>query len=171
MIIEIATERSVLVELSAEDLKNMNLTYEEIGAENEETEAAWKTILHEIRLRTGRMYSGGEVEIDMLPSRSGGCLMIVSASTYCSAKRQDAVLCLLENENALLDLLTAFQQCAEYSKLELLKMSSGDYAVLTGAEETLNLHLREFGTPMRLSKLQLASVREQTVSLKVFGSA
>ncbi len=166
MTIEIATEQSVLVELTAEDLQSLHLTYEQIGSAQSKTVKAWKTILQEIRQRTGRVYSDREVEIDMLPSRSGGCLMIVSLPH--AMKTEFVDLCVLEDCDALTDYLSAARRFKALHRCKLYRLQNGCYAVQTDERENTNLLMREFGTYLRLTNQQFAAVSEQAECLKVF---
>ena len=171
MTIEIATERSVLVELSAEDLQILHLTYERIGVDKSETKAAWKTIVDEIRRSTGRTYSGTDVEIDMLPSRGGGCLMIVSSSNAWKTKPDSVQLCIFENADALLDYLSAQTAAGGIPKREVMRLDSGAFAVQVKPCKEEIARMREFGTIVKLSSCQLASVKERAIYLKILGGS
>ena len=168
MTIDIATERSVLVELTAEDLKKMNLTYEQIGVDQCGTENAWRKILREIKRYTGRMYSGSEVEIDMLPSKTGGCLLIVTSPFQKAEEMNSAALCFFEEEDDLLDFLSEFSRGDKDFSFELLRFKSGNFAVLLPFEKSDEHLFREFGNTVRLTGLQLNGLTEYAERLKVF---
>ena len=169
MEIEIATERSILVELSAAELHSLGLTYDRIGAENEQTKAALRSILCEIQNTTGRAFSWRHVEVDVLPSRGGGCLVIVSDSPVKPNINARCDLCAFDNLDGLLDCVKALKSACVFSRVELLYEKEKWILLIYNASENDRRLIGEFGTLQKLTPFARASIRERFVLLEEFG--
>ena len=168
MNIEVVTERSVLVELSEAELSAWELSYETMNDHNEQAKAAFRTILCEIHRQTGRALLPQALEIDLLPSRGGGCLMIVSAT----GERQfqhGALVCTITSTDALLDFFATMQRFHKIAALidGYKRRDAYDLIVGESAQETLLL-LREFGTVWRADDVEIARIKETGERLKIF---
>lgn len=77
MKIDIAGEKSILVELSKEDMSEFNITYDDLDYSNIPTKKILFKIIEQIKLETGKAFDNTEkLQIDVMPDSSGGCLLI-----------------------------------------------------------------------------------------------
>ena len=105
MKIDAIDEKSVLVELSKEDLSKSEITYEELDYANERTRTFVRKILETIRLETGRMvFESGSLEVEVMPDSFGGCLMIFKEKKESDFAEEDKTSVFFsENINDLID--------------------------------------------------------------------
>ncbi|MCR4615536.1 MAG: hypothetical protein K5756_05250 [Clostridiales bacterium] len=74
--IEAPWENKIIVELTAADMADLDITYEEMDYSNAETKRAIWTILERVRAVIGRNIDPyGKLLIEALPGRCGGCLL------------------------------------------------------------------------------------------------
>lgn len=77
MKIESPNESKIIVELSDEDMTNLDITYDELDYSNIETRRVIWTILAKARKLLGRdIDPSGEMTIETLPSGEGGCMIL-----------------------------------------------------------------------------------------------
>lgn len=105
MKIDAIDEKSVLVELSKEDLSKSEITYEELDYANERTRTFVRKILETIRLETGRkVFESGSLEVEVMPDSFGGCLMIFKEKKESNFAEEDKTSVFFsENINDLID--------------------------------------------------------------------
>lgn len=105
MKIDAIDEKSVLVELSKEDLSKSEITYEELDYANERTRTFVRKILETIRLETGRtVFESGSLEVEVMPDSFGGCLMIFKEKKESDFAEEDKTSVFFsENINDLID--------------------------------------------------------------------
>ena len=78
--IEAPWENKIIVELTAADMADLDITYEEMDYSNAETKRAIWTILERVKAVIGRSIDPyGKMLIEALPGRSGGCLLAFTA--------------------------------------------------------------------------------------------
>ena len=169
MNIEIVTERSVLVELTPAELSAWKLSYESLNEKNDQTSTAIRNSLGEIVRQTGRTLLPRPLEIDLLPSRAGGCLMIISQIDASRKKRQQSLICTFTSVNALLDCLAACR-CTDLSFTVDEGYRFGDtFGLIVNQYEASALpFLREFGKVWKADDYAIAQIREAGERLKVF---
>ena len=82
MKIDIATEKSILVELSKEDMSFYDITYEELDYSNIPTRKIIFEIIEQIKEETGKTFDFTDnLQIDVMPDSIGGCLIIFTDCT------------------------------------------------------------------------------------------
>lgn len=167
MNIEIATAHSVLVELSADDLCAWGLSFDSMDWENARARNVLRWILCEIRAKTNCGFATQTTQVDLLPARNGGCLLIVSSADEEPAE-QRADVCALENIDALLDCLAWLHTGKPgLNRSELFRREGVYFLIVFGADDERCNRLREFGTLQRITPYQLELLREASVPLKV----
>ncbi|MDR1464556.1 MAG: adaptor protein MecA [Oscillospiraceae bacterium] len=76
MRIEAVTQRKIIVELSAEDLRTLDMTYEALDYTSIETRRVIWVILDRVREATGcDIDPSGQLLIDAMPRPTGGCIL------------------------------------------------------------------------------------------------
>ncbi len=129
MRIEAITRRKIIVELSAEDLSSLDITYEALDYASIETRRVIWIILDRVRETTGcDIDPSGQLLIDAMPRPSGGCILFFTLRGGClepfgsSAppeqvlRKQEQLLVVFEfpGVNALLDCAVSYARaCAE----------------------------------------------------------
>ena len=105
MKIDAIDEKSVLVELSKEDLSKSEITYEELDYANERTRTFVRKILETIRLETGRTgFESGSLDVEVMPDSFGGCLMIFKKKNESDfTEKENTAVFFSENINDLID--------------------------------------------------------------------
>ncbi len=87
MKIEALTDETIIVELSDDDMKNLNITYEEMDYSKVETKRVIWTILSRARRTLGReLDTSGCLFVEAMRRESGGCVLFFS--TEQSAKKK-----------------------------------------------------------------------------------
>ena len=164
MKIELATAHQILVDLDAADLGAFRLTVEQLGAPNENTRRILQQILAAASDESGctyrlRQYSN----VDILPDRAGGCLLIISDYEKRRPRRRRCFFC--ASFNALVDLSRAFGAKSDTLFVTLLQTQAG-YLLLTpdlpnGAVRLFSEYLR----PLALSDAATAGLCERSAVL------
>ena len=165
MKIDLATEKSVLVELSGEDLNAFDLTFDALDYENEQTRRAVESIMRCVREETGRCFAPERLQIDVLPNRTGGCLMIF---TDCSA-RSGSLSAALFQTDSIDDLIDAARQLQRRGRsfepsMLLQKGETFSLLLLSASAQTIRF-LSEFAAYTPLNKIRLAVFREHNQTL------
>ena len=139
MRIEAITRRKIVVELSAEDMTNLDITYEALDYASVETRRVIWVILDRVRESTGcDIDPSGQLLIDAMPRPTGGCIL------FFTLRGSEAVNAAEPFENALRppervlrkqeQLLAAF----EFTGLDALLDCAGAYTrALRVGEEPL----------------------------------
>ena len=169
MKIEIATERSVLVECSAAELQAWNLTYETLEGKNTRAIAALQVVLARIQAQTGRSFPQRELEIDLLPSLDGGCLLILTDPDKEASDVGQAIACVFESADALLDFLSFAEGSKAGTGGAELYRNGGQYLLLWNKGGVRQSALGEFGAVHTLTPPSLAYLREHWSKSEVFG--
>ncbi len=79
MNIEGLTEGAIIVELTPDDMRELNITYEEMDYSNIETRRVIWTILARARKSLGEdIDATGTMTVEALPQKAGGCLLFFS---------------------------------------------------------------------------------------------
>ena len=158
MRVEVLTDDAIIVELSADDMKNLNITYEEMDYSKVETKRviwtilsrAGRTIGHEINM-------SGRLLVEAMRRESGGCVLFFSAqqsvkntgkSRRYLVKKSDYIVCDFDNVS---DLISCAQRLS-FSGLKpesMLYFNNDKYRLLVKIQTTTAGQLRpclaEFG--------------------------
>ena len=131
MRIEAITRRKIIVELSAEDLAALDMTYDALDYASIETRRVIWIILDRVRETTGcDIDPSGQLLIDAIPRPSGGCILFFTLRGSCAEpfnpsaapppermlRKQDQLLAVFEFPcvDALLDCAVSYAKvCAE----------------------------------------------------------
>jgi len=147
MRIEAITRRKIVVELSAEDMTTLDITYEALDYASVDTRRVIWVILDRVRECTGcDIDPSGQLLIDAMPRPTGGCILFFTlrggeAETLLAAE-SFAPPC--EPERALRkqeQLLTAF----EFADLDALLDCAGAYARALNGGEALFVRSELYG--------------------------
>lgn len=115
MKIELLTDDAIIVELSADDMKKLNITYEEMDYSKIETKRVIWTILSRAGRTLGReINTSGRLLVEAMRRESGGCVLFFSVEQEKSTakpkrylvKKTDYIACDFDN-------VTALMNCAE----------------------------------------------------------
>lgn len=117
MKIEALTDETIIVELSDDDMKNLNITYEEMDYSKVETKRVIWTILSRARRTLGReLDTSGRLFVEAMRCESGGCVLFFSVdreekghrkNKRYLVKKGEYITCEFENVNVLM-------MCAQY---------------------------------------------------------
>ena len=132
MKIDAIDEKSVLVELSKEDLSKSEITYEELDYANERTRTFVRKILEIIRLETGRtVFESGSLEVEVMPDSFGGCLMIFKEKKESAFTEEDKTSVFFsENINDLIDCARVLKGLEAAEKSGALYCADGTFFLL-----------------------------------------
>lgn len=74
-------ENYIFIELTGDDMKKLNITYDEMDYSNVETRRVIWTLLDEARNSLGKRFElSDEMKIEALPSTDGGCLLFFTVN-------------------------------------------------------------------------------------------
>jgi len=178
MRIEAITRRKIVVELSAEDMTNLDITYEALDYASVDTRRVIWVILDRVRECTGcDIDPSGQLLIDAMPRPTGGCILFFTlrggeaaalTETFNAAEPFAGAVCAPERVLRKQEqLLAAF----EFADLDALLDCAGAYAhALRVGEEPLftrsELYLEHGGGRCRL----LVCPAREPIALKQFFS-
>lgn len=163
MKIDAIDEKSILVELSKEDLSKSEITYEELDYANERTRKLVQRILETIRLETGKtVFENGSLEVEVMPDSFGGCLMIFkNKNGEKNAKEDKTSVFFSENINNFIDCARALGKTEEQCKSGKLFSFDGTYfLLLSGLSERKRSVLSEYLEETALTQARLAFLLE-----------
>lgn len=165
-------EDRIIVDLSEQDLLELNITYEEMDYSTIETRRVIWTVLDEAGKTLGRDFDPSKrMIIEASPKRGGGCTLsftILDSKKNCGVQKQflkkqeKFILCEFENADMLL-------KAAEYlRKLKFITHSSlyeqnGKYRILLSGNEDMpkiKQSCSEFGTVQSCSELVCVFTKE-----------
>ena len=119
---EIGDEK-IVVSLSEDDMKDLDITYDEMDYSNIETRRVIWTILDEARINLGKSIDmQGKILIEVCPDENGGCIMYFTVMPQNDGKsgkklimKKDAEPLLLElsDENAFIDVFRILKEKKE----------------------------------------------------------
>ena len=132
MKIDAIDEKSVLVELSKEDLSKSEITYEELDYANERTRTFVRKILETISIETGRtVFESGSLEVEVMPDSFGGCLMIFKEKKESAFTEEDKTSVFFsENINDLIDCARVLKGLEAAEKSGALYCADGTFFLL-----------------------------------------
>lgn len=111
MKVEVLTDDAIIVELTDEDMKSLNITYEEMDYSKIETKRVIWTILSRAGKTLGReINTSGRLLVEAMRKESGGCVLFFSVERRavntpagrCLVRRADYIVCELKNIRELL---------------------------------------------------------------------
>lgn len=114
MKIEAIGDEKILVNLSSEDMKELDITYDEMDYGNIETRRVIWTILDEAGKKLGiHLYTDKRLLIEAAPDDNGGCVMMFTVTdttvkngkNLVMKKEKETLIWQTENENIFLDAL------------------------------------------------------------------
>lgn len=140
MRIEAITRRKIIVELSAEDLAALDMTYDALDYASIETRRVIWIILDRVRETTGcDIDPSGQLLIDAIPRPSGGCILFFTIRGGCAEpfsaatapiaervlRKQDQLLAVFEfpGVDALLDCAVSYSKACERERDRLVAAS------------------------------------------------
>lgn len=160
MKIDAIDEKSILVELSKEDLLKNEVTYELLDYSNEETRRLVRSVLEKIRLETGRTVSDiGSLEVDVMPDSFGGCLMIFRESE--SPETEKVSVFVTEEINDLIDFARRLKaENAMIEKTELYRFERTFVLFAEKVSAAQHAVACEYLEPLFLSEAKALSIKE-----------
>lgn len=156
MRVEVLTEDAIVVELTEEDMKNLNITYEEMDYSKVETKRVIWTVLSRAGKSLGREINmSGRLLVEAMQRETGGCLLFFSVEHGCKntsrrylLKKTDYIVCEFDNADALLCCAGRLKGLCCVSESRLYS-SGGKYRLLVRTQTTgaglLRPCLTEFG--------------------------
>lgn len=163
MKIDAFDEKSILVELSKEDLSKNEMTYEQLDYANEKTRKLVRSVLEKIKLETGRFVSNGtSLEVDVMPDSFGGCLMIFKESEESRTEKGGETSVFKTDEiNNLIDLSRRLQkENPPIEKTELYFFDETFFLFLKKATTVQKAVAAEYLKPLFLNEAKLLSIKE-----------
>lgn len=164
MIINLIDEKNVLVELSEEDLSKNEMTYEQLDYSNIKTKNFVRKVLESVRAETGNsVFASRSLEVDVMPSDSGGCLMVFTETEPENEPTSETNIFFAENIDDMLDFARVFSSLKKPCRSALFKGEDGRYFLLFKDHEKTNRTLAlEFLEPLELSGLESEAFLEHT---------
>lgn len=158
MKINLLDEKSVLVELSEEDLSKNEMTYEQLDYSNHKTRAFVEKVLESVRAETGNnVFASRSLEVDVMPSSSGGCLMVFTEAEPSG----EANFFSAESMDAFLDFARALSSVKKTCRSNLFEGEDGRYFLELENPETAERTLAlEFLEPVELSSFERRAFAE-----------
>lgn len=154
---EALTDETIIVELSDDDMKNLNITYEEMDYSKVETKRVIWTILSRARRALGcEIDTTGCLFVEAMRRDSGGCVLFFSAGQEENGrrkpkrylvKRTEYMTCEIGSAEELLACAQALRKVNSRYESKLYTLD-GVYRLLVRAENGLGkikLYLNEFG--------------------------
>lgn len=163
MKIDAIDEKSILVELSKEDLLKNEITYEQLDYSNEETRKLVRLVLEKIRLETGRMVNDiGSLEVDVMPDSFGGCLMIFKEKETMQRKKEETKAVFVTEEiNDIIDLARRLKkEKAMIEKTELYRFEKIFVLFIGEVSAVQYAAVSEYLEPLILNETKVQSIKE-----------
>ncbi len=154
---EALTDETIIVELSDDDMRNLNITYEEMDYSKVETKRVIWTVLSRARRALGcEIDTTGCLFVEAMRRDSGGCVLFFSAGQDESCRRKPKRYLVKKSEYITCEFCSAEDLivCAEGLRSKKIRCESrlyvcGEaYRLLIRAESGLSklkTHLNEFG--------------------------
>lgn len=145
MTFEVLNETTILVELTFEEMKKHNITYETLESNN-----AIKNILNVIKA-SGTFNTSEKITIEALPVNNGGCFFILTfapkkKTRYKMKKLNTNSVFKTDNIDNILDFVSALKEKYQKNlKYEIYKMNNAFYMQIPERNQQLNAVMGEFG--------------------------
>ena len=177
--IEADGDEKIFVTLTEADMKDLDITYEEMDYSNIETRRVIWTILDEAKRVLGKSINmDNRLLIQVSPTDCGGCtIRFTQSSTKCniSGKRLimkkdcEPILFRALDSDAFIDCQTVLREIKSHTKsVELFTLDGDYYAVInpnTSCTETILMKLCEYGDVSPSTKQELCRLYESGISL------
>ena len=163
MKIDAFDEKSILVELSKDDLSKSEITYEQLDYSNEKTRNLVRSVLEKIRLETGRCVSDcASLEVDVMPDSFGGCLMIFKEKKQNRTEKSEETSAFKTNEiNSLIDFSRRIKnEKSKIEKAELYALDGMFFLLAKKLTKEQKAVAAEYLKPLFLSEAKLLSIKE-----------
>lgn len=117
MKIDKLSDETIIVELSAEDMKNLDITFEEMDYSKVETKRVIWTVLSRARRTLGReLDTSGRLFVEAMRQEAGGCVLFFSLNPDADKEKRRARRYLVKKGDYItceFDSLDALTACAE----------------------------------------------------------
>jgi negative regulator of genetic competence, sporulation and motility len=146
MIFEVLNETTLLVELSFEDMKKHQITYETLDCDN----TAIKKLLKAVKA-SDSFNTSEKITIEALPINNGGCFFIITFSPkkklqYKTRRNKDSCFFETDTLDDLLDFVSAIKKNHQKNrKCEIYKMNDVFYMKIPEASNNIYTTMGEFG--------------------------
>lgn len=172
MRIDITDRKSIMVELSKDDLLKSEITYDQLDYSNPQTQKLVRSILEKIRSETGLCFSEYcSLEVDVMPDSFGGCLMIFKEGEKARCTEEGEALFACENINDLIDCSRAAKSSFEtVPNGKLYKSDDGYYLFIGECRKEFSLFLSEYLSKLSISKAAREMLLEKAECLAENGA-
>lgn len=172
MKIETPQDNKIIVELSAQDMSELDITYEEMDYSNIETRRVIWTILDRVRHALRRdIDPSSRMTIESVPTAEGGCVLFFTVPPQLPEGgmrqvlhiRRDAayLLCLLDTPDALFRCAERLRDCVRPLPESRLFLWQSQYVLLLqSASRLCRMILAEYGAVCTENILPAAVLRE-----------
>ncbi len=156
MRVEELNNEAIIVELSSDDMKSLNITYEEMDYANVETKRVIWTVLSRVKRTLGREFdTTGRLFVEAMRQGTDGCVLFFTREAqpphpkHCLLRQKPTFL---TAQFSSLDTVFACAQALAFAGLQTdsrLYMLENKYRLLvkqTANGNTLRQYLHEFGT-------------------------
>lgn len=150
MIIETLNNNVMLVELSKDEMKSLNITYEDLDKHSKVTQSALKSLLCKIDTKK-RASNGTGVLVEALPTEDGGCFFIFTFKNkeffrYRAKINKDYAVFKADNIDDFLDFMkTARPYCKKKTFCKAFKLKNKYYLYFPEKSNRLCQLMWEYG--------------------------
>ena len=150
MIVENLNNNVMLVELSVDEMKEYDITYETLNNQDRKNQVAIKNLLEQIDQRN-ILENGGKVIVEAMPIDGGGCFFIFTfqqlRKRYKLKTPETVSFYRMENLNDLLDFLCVTRKLPNSEiSIDAYRMNKDYYISFPRENSKIKTVLNEFGT-------------------------
>ena len=144
--ISCVSETVTVIELTEEEMKKYDFTFEESDYSSPHTRRVLWSIIDEASKITGKdVQVNRGLEIDFLPDIKGGCLLIISQGTpEKTTYSTDTAIYESSDINSFLDFAKAVKNCAENAKSSFYYLHGNYRLIIKSSERRLHILAGEF---------------------------
>mgnify|MGYP000148728356 FL=1 len=176
MNIESVNDEKIRVTLSREDMKSLDITYDEMDYSNIETRRVIWTVLDEARAHLGKdIDTDGRLLIEVCPLDDGGCIMYFSSAKEneksfgarrpVMKKESEPIIFKAENAAAFFDAYSALcNEKQRFKSAEYLKYGENFYCIIVPkpqCADALIFRLSEYGEAYCAKRAETAFLFER----------
>lgn len=149
MIVENLNNNVMLVELSVDEMKEYDITYETLNNNDRKNQVAIKNLLEQID-HQNTLGKGGKVLVEAMPIDGGGCFFIFTFAPmrkrYKLKKSEPVSFYRMENLNDLLDFLNVTRKIpSKEDSIIAYRMNKNYYVSISRENIKIKTVLNEFG--------------------------
>ena len=149
MIVENLNNNVMLVELSVDEMKEYDITYETLNNQDRKNQVAIKNLLEQIDHRN-ILEKGGKVIVEAMPIQGGGCFFIFTfqqmRKRYKLKSPEPVSFYRMENLNDLLDFLNITRRIPNSEiSVDAYRMNKDYYVSIPRENSKIKTVLNEFG--------------------------